>query len=104
MRGLGLSSTRPSVRLTRAVDCTTIHYGREGREMTSNLHALALSLDQAAPDLKIATLIQQERQKIEEALATVGEYVLSDDEGRVYVITATADKNTESVAAATASA
>ena len=73
--------------------------------MTSNLHALALSLDQAAPDLKIATLIQQERQKIEEALATVGEYVLSDDEGRIYVITATADKSdTESEAAATASA
>jgi hypothetical protein len=71
--------------------------------MTSNLHALAMSLDQAAPDLKIAALIQQERQKIKEALATVGEYVLSDDEGRLYVITKST-KNTEPEAAATASA
>lgn len=71
--------------------------------MTSNLRALALSLDQAAPDLKIAALIEQERQKIEEALATVGEYVLTDDEGRVYVITASA-KDTEPEAAASASA
>lgn len=69
--------------------------------MTSNLHALALSLDQAAPDLKIAALIQQQRQQIEEALATVGEYVLSDDEGRIYVITAS-ENDAETKAAATA--
>jgi hypothetical protein len=56
--------------------------------MTSNLHALALSLDESAPDLKIAALIKEQRDKIEEALKTVGEYVLSDDEGRIYVITA----------------
>jgi hypothetical protein len=56
--------------------------------------------------LRIAALIQQERQKIEEALATVGEYVLSDDEGRIYVITATANDNSTEPheAAATASA
>jgi hypothetical protein len=71
--------------------------------MTSNVRALALSLDQAAPDLKIAALIQQERQKIEEALATVGEYVLSDDEGRIYIITAST-RPAEPEAAATASA
>lgn len=71
--------------------------------MTSNMRALALSLDQAAPDLKIAALIQQERQKIEEALATVGEYVLSDDEGRIYIITAST-KPSEPEAAATTSA
>ena len=75
--------------LTHTVDCRTMQT-RRGGQMTSNLRALALSLDQAAPDLKIAALIQQERQKIEEALATVGEYVLSDDEGRLYVITASA--------------
>jgi hypothetical protein len=75
--------------------------------MTSNIRALALSLDQAAPDLKIAALIEQERQKIEEALATVGEYVLSDDEGRIYVITATAkaaEPETATATSATASA
>jgi hypothetical protein len=42
-----------------------------------------LLLNQAAPDLKIAALVQQERQKIEEALATVAEYVLKNDEGRI---------------------
>jgi hypothetical protein len=56
--------------------------------MTSDLHALALTLDESAPDRKIAALMQKERTKIEEALRTVGEYVLSDDEGRIYVITA----------------
>lgn len=71
--------------------------------MTSNLNALALSLDQAAPDLKLAALIQKEREKIEEALATVGEYVLSDDEGRIYIITAS-NKPAEPEVAASASA
>ena len=56
--------------------------------MTSDLHALALTLDESAPDRKIAALMQKERAKIEEALRTVGEYVLSDDEGRIYIITA----------------
>jgi len=56
--------------------------------MTGNLHALALTLDESAPDRKIAALMQKERAKIEEALRTVGEYVLGDDEGRIYVITA----------------
>ena len=49
---------------------------------------LALSLDESAPDRKIAAIMERERTKIEEALKTVGEYVLSDDEGRIYVITA----------------
>ena len=53
--------------------------------MTGNLHALALTLDESAPDRKIAALMQKERAKIEEALRTVGEYVLGDDEGRIYV-------------------
>ena len=56
--------------------------------MTNNLRALALSLDESAPDRKIAAIMQRERSKIEEALRTVGEYVLSDDEGRIYIITA----------------
>jgi hypothetical protein len=70
--------------------------------MTSNLHALALTLDEAAPDRKIAALMQKERAKIEEALRTVGEYVLSDDDGRIYVITAS--KATAKQAAAEAAA
>jgi hypothetical protein len=56
--------------------------------MTDNLRALALSLDESAPDRKIAAIMHRERANIEEALKTVGEYVLSDDEGRIYVITA----------------
>lgn len=56
--------------------------------MTYNLHALASNLDESAPDLKIAALMEKERAQIEEALRTVGEYVLSDDEGNIYVITA----------------
>jgi hypothetical protein len=56
--------------------------------MTDNLRALALSLDESAPDRKVAAIMQRERTKIEEALKTVGEYVLSDDEGRIYIITA----------------
>jgi hypothetical protein len=56
--------------------------------MTNDLSRLATSLDGAAPDLKIAELMKQQRDKIEQALQTVGEYVLSDDEGRIYVITA----------------
>jgi len=66
--------------------------------MTNNLRALALSLDESAPDLKIAAIMERERIKIEEALRTVGEYVLSDDEGRIYIITAS--KQPEQVAAA----
>ena len=71
--------------------------------MTSNLHALALTLDESAPDRKIAALMQKERAKIEEALRTVGEYVLSDDDGRIYVITAS-KPTTEQAAAETAAA
>jgi hypothetical protein len=56
--------------------------------MTYNLHALASNLEESAPDLKIAALMEKERAQIEEALETVGEYVLSDDEGNIYVITA----------------
>jgi hypothetical protein len=59
--------------------------------MTDNLRALALSLDESAPDRKVAAIMQRERTKIEEALKTVGEYVLSDDEGRIYIITASED-------------
>jgi hypothetical protein len=59
--------------------------------MTDNLRALALSLDESAPDRKVAAIMQRERTKIEEALKTVGEYVLSDDEGRIYIITASAE-------------
>jgi len=56
--------------------------------MTTNLSRLATSLDAAAPDLRVAELLKQQKEQIEEALRTVGEYVLSDGEGRIYVITA----------------
>jgi hypothetical protein len=69
--------------------------------MTENLRTLALSLDESAPDRKVAAIMERERTKIEDALKTVGEYVLTDDEGRIYVITAS-KTSTDSVAAATA--
>lgn len=69
----------------------------------TDLRALALSLDESAPDRKIAAIMQRERVKIEEALKTVGEYVLSDDEGRIYIITAS-DSSTEPTAAAVSTA
>jgi hypothetical protein len=56
--------------------------------LTNDLRTLALSLDESAPDRKIAAIMQKERAKIEEALRTVGEYVLTDDDGRIYIITA----------------
>jgi hypothetical protein len=71
--------------------------------MTDNLRALALSLDESAPDRKIAAIMQRERTKIEEALKTVGEYVLSDDEGRIYIITASQNSAESAAAAATSS-
>jgi hypothetical protein len=55
--------------------------------MTTNLSRLARSLDAGAPDMTVAETMKQERDKIEESLRTVGEYVLSDDHGRIYVIT-----------------
>lgn len=70
----------------------------------TDLRALALSLDESAPDRKIAAIMQRERVKIEEALKTVGEYVLSDDEGRIYIITASDSSTEPKAAVATASA
>ncbi len=63
--------------------------------MTTNLSRLAKSLDAAAPDVKVAEAMKQERDKIEESLRTVGEYVLSDDNGRIYVITSDSTKDTK---------
>jgi hypothetical protein len=70
--------------------------------MTDDLRALALSLDESAPDRKIAGIMHRERANIEEALKTVGEYVLSDDEGRIYVITASQGSTEPKATAATA--
>ena len=56
--------------------------------MTTDLNRLAKTLDLSAPDAYISALLIEEREKIEEALRTVGEYVLSDESGRIYVITA----------------
>jgi hypothetical protein len=67
---------------------------------TTNLRALALSLDESAPDRKIAAIMERERVNIEEALKTVGEYVLSDDEGRIYIITASKPAAEQAQAAA----
>ena len=63
--------------------------------MTTNLSRLARSLDAAAPDMMVAEAMKQEREKIEESLRTVGEYVLSDENGRIYIITSddTKDNN-----------
>ncbi len=59
--------------------------------MTTDLNRLAKSLALSAPDETLAARLEQEREKIEEALLKVGEYVLSDDNGRIYVITTAKD-------------
>jgi hypothetical protein len=79
--------------LTGVIHYRTISEGKESH--MTDLRALALSLDESAPDRKIAAIMEREREKIEEALKTVGEYVLSDDEGRIYIITASKPPATE---------
>jgi hypothetical protein len=55
--------------------------------MTDDLNRLAKSLDQGAPDAQVAEQMRLERDLIEASLKAVGEYVLSDEKGRIYVIT-----------------
>lgn len=45
-------------------------------------------MEASAPDIRVAELMRQQRDQIEEALRTVGEYVLNDGSGKIYVITA----------------
>lgn len=55
--------------------------------MIDDLHKLALQLDESAPDLRAAKRMRAEKPAIEEALRTVGQYML-DVDGDVYVFTA----------------
>ncbi len=59
--------------------------------MTTNLNRLAESLEQAAPDRQLEAQLREERETIEESLRTVGEYAMSGEDGRVYLITAAED-------------
>lgn len=55
-----------------------------------DLRKLAQALEGSAPDIRLAKIMRAEQHHIREALATVGQYVIEDD-GRVYVITHSAE-------------
>ncbi len=55
--------------------------------MTENLHELAESLEEAAPDNVLTREVLKNASTIRSALETKGEYVLEDESGNVYHIT-----------------
>lgn len=57
--------------------------------MTENLRELAESLAEAAPDGALASKIRKNVPEIRNALATKGEYVLTDQSGNEYHIKST---------------
>jgi hypothetical protein len=60
---------------------------KEGGSMTENLSKLAESFVEATPDGVMASKILKNAPEIKQALATTGEYVLSDEFGNEYHIT-----------------
>jgi hypothetical protein len=60
---------------------------KEGASMTENLSKLAESFVEATPDGLLASKIVKNAPEIKQALATTGEYVLSDECGNEYHIT-----------------
>jgi hypothetical protein len=57
--------------------------------MTENLRKLAESFAEAAPDGALASKILKNAREIKQALATTGEYVLTDQSGTEYHIKST---------------
>ncbi len=55
--------------------------------MTENLHRLAESLEEAAPDSVLQREVLKNASIIKSALETKGEYALEDEFGNVYHIT-----------------
>lgn len=55
--------------------------------MTENLHKLAESLEDAAPDSRLEKEVLKNASTIRSALETKGEYALVDEFGNVYQIT-----------------
>ena len=60
---------------------------KAGGSMTENLSKLAESFVEATPDGLLASKILKNAPEIKRALATTGEYVLSDEFGNEYHIT-----------------
>ena len=61
----------------------------------TDIRELSKVLDGAAPGIKLEEKIRSERDKIEQTLQAVGEYVLTVDSGHVYRITSSTSNRSE---------